>query len=44
MPGKKQARLLAAYNPDWKRQANFSTAMALEDLTAVMPPPPESAR
>ncbi len=37
MPGLKQSRLLAAYNPDWKRQTNFSTAMALEDLAAVMP-------
>jgi hypothetical protein len=35
--GLKKARLLIAYNPNWKRQSAFGTPMSLSDLTAVMP-------
>lgn len=37
MPSYKQSRLVVAYNPAWKRQADFATPMNLVDLTAVMP-------
>lgn len=37
MSGLKQARLLVAYNPNFKRQSDFATKMSLSDLTAVMP-------
>lgn len=37
MTAYKQSRLVMAYNPAWKRQANFETPMALNTLTALLP-------
>lgn len=37
MSGLRQKRLLVAYNPEWRRQTNFATAMSLALLTAAMP-------